>query len=118
MIGKGILHFAATAATPTFSRALSGWQSRAQELKISERSKLQLDVTEQMAKQKCKLYLEAKPASPQHEVSFLLFFAGRMQHSQIGSIYGAASPTPPPLWMGHGPPPPVVVGLWWGSACF
>ena len=25
-------------------------------------------------------------------------------------IYGAASPTPPPLWMGHGPPP-----LWlWG----
>ncbi len=96
MIGKGILHFAATAATPTFSRALSGWQSRAQELKISERSKLQLDVTEQMAKQKCKLYLEAKPASPQHEVSFLLFFAGRMQHSQIGSIYGAASPTPPP----------------------
>ena len=26
--------------------------------------------------------------------------------------------TPPPLWMGHGPPPPVVVGLWWGSACF
>ena len=33
-------------------------------------------------------------------------------------IYGAASPTPPPLWMGHGPPPPVVVGLWWGSACF
>ena len=111
MIGKGILHFAATAATPTFSRALSGWQSRAQELKISERSKLQLDVTEQMAKQKCKLYLEAKPASPQHEVSFLLFFAGRMQHSQIGSIYGAASPTPPPLVDGSWSPPP----LWlWG----
>ena len=44
---------------------------------------------------------------------------GALLVSDADFLWFLVPPPPVDVWMGHGPPPPLVdVGLWWGSACF